>query len=69
MGVTISQVYNTVYKITERNNKVMHFLPSYYEQEPIDSRNLTKQVAQKSLKHRLQTRLDLEKGNMEKKKV
>ena len=39
MGVTNLQVFKTVNNKTERNNKVAHYIPGYYEQASVDFEN------------------------------
>ena len=54
MGLVNLQVYNTVYNITDRNNKLSHFIPGYkYESVDISelriNNNLPKDNENKNL--------------------
>ena len=43
MGLVNLQVYNTVYNITERNNKLSHYIPGY-KYESVDISKLRNKI-------------------------
>ena len=62
-GVSNLQVYKTVYNITERNNRIQHYIPSTYEQERVNFEISLTFLKQYTPEYILQLKTDLANEN------